>query len=397
MVLTVGDLDLPEEATEQMRIIYDVVELATALKPTLIRTLLERGFDSVAYVDPDIEFFAPIDDVLAQAVVNGIVLTPHVVEPFPRDGKGLEEGTISRAGIFNLGFIAVGPSAMPFLSWWEERAATDAIADFDRGLFTDQRWIDWVPVLFPPLINRDRGLNVAHWNLHERPLTIDDDVVHAGGSVLRFFHFSGFDPNRPELLSRHQGSSPRILLSEDPIAQGICARYADRLHAEGFDDWHRLPYGYAALSKGLLLTSAMRRAVRDVVLGVVPSASEPPEPFTDPDGFAAWLRAPGIGFGVDRLTPLEYGQWSGHAGLRSFFPNAVHGDALRFRDWLSRDESMDEPPTRADQDAELRAAALQLASTQAQLAATQQHRTVRFAQALIAMRGAVRRRILPPE
>ena len=52
------------------------------------------------------------------------------------------------AGLFNLGFICVGPTALPFLDWWHERLRLDAVVDPANALFTDQRWVDWVPSLF---------------------------------------------------------------------------------------------------------------------------------------------------------------------------------------------------------------------------------------------------------
>ena len=35
-------------------------------------------------------------------------------------------------------------------------------------MFTDQRWIDFVPSLFDHFILKDPTYNVAYWNLHER-------------------------------------------------------------------------------------------------------------------------------------------------------------------------------------------------------------------------------------
>ena len=42
-------------------------------------------------------------------------LTPHVLHPMPRDGLQPERAVLRHAGLFNLGFIAVGPSAVAFL------------------------------------------------------------------------------------------------------------------------------------------------------------------------------------------------------------------------------------------------------------------------------------------
>ena len=39
---------------------------------------------------------------------HGIVLTPHMMQPFPKDGRQIDELFILAAGVYNLGFIAVG-------------------------------------------------------------------------------------------------------------------------------------------------------------------------------------------------------------------------------------------------------------------------------------------------
>ena len=48
-----------------MAAIYDVMELSTAVKPWLLRHLLERpGVDSVTYLDPDIQVFDSLDEIV---------------------------------------------------------------------------------------------------------------------------------------------------------------------------------------------------------------------------------------------------------------------------------------------------------------------------------------------
>ncbi len=91
-----------------MTTIYNVMELATALKPFLLRHLLAAGASSVTYLDPDIEVFAPLDDIDAAAERHGIVLTPHRFTPVPDDRRQPDERVFAVAGAYNLGFVAVG-------------------------------------------------------------------------------------------------------------------------------------------------------------------------------------------------------------------------------------------------------------------------------------------------
>ena len=45
---------------------------------------------------------------------------------------------------------------------------------------------------------RDRGANVAYWNLDTRALEHGPDGYTVDGEPLRFMHLSGFDPSDPD-------------------------------------------------------------------------------------------------------------------------------------------------------------------------------------------------------
>lgn len=336
-VLTLRDLDVPDADLRDALAIYDVMEFATAIKPIVLTMLLRRGFDAVAYIDPDIQFFGGIHDVFHDAVEHGIVLTPHTVEPMPRDGLKHDEADIMLAGIFNLGFIAVGPTAIAFLDWWWERLRVDAIVDMTNALFTDQRWIDWVPALFPHRIRRDKGLNVAYWNLHERPISRDGHQLLAGGDPVRFIHFSGFDPRRPWILSKHQGDRPRVLLSEHPLLREHTDSYAALLDRRGFSDHVSEPYRFDVLENGLRMASPIRRLLRDVVKGDVSASAPAPNPYELPDAFAAWLQAPVFGSAPGRLSPIELALWRSRPDLQQAFPGVLSGAAAEFQRWMATD------------------------------------------------------------
>lgn len=151
-----ADLALGAEDFGRMATYYDVTELATALKPTLIRQLLDDA-DVVMYLDPDIEVFDALDTLFAGAFEHGIALTPHVLTPIPRDGLEIAEEALLLSGQFNLGFVAVSRDAGAFLNYWEERVRRFAVVEPARGYFTDQRWVDAVPTLFTHVVCRDPG------------------------------------------------------------------------------------------------------------------------------------------------------------------------------------------------------------------------------------------------
>ena len=130
------------------------------------------------------------------------------------------------AGAYNLGFIALGAwTPTSCLDWWSERLEHDCLIDPERARFVDQRWIDLVPGLFEPT---SCATTRVQRRLLEPPAptgTWDGERYLVDGQPLRFFHYSGFDPNKPWLLSKFQGPKPAVLLSDRPDLQRLCLEY----------------------------------------------------------------------------------------------------------------------------------------------------------------------------
>ena len=177
----ISPLDIGIEADEYLRMatMYEVMELATAIKPWILRTLLDRGAETATYLDPDIVVLGSLEEANCLAREHGIVLTPHITQPMPRDGLLPDEEIIMMSGTYNLGFVTVGKKAADFLDWWSEHLTRWAIVEPAAGLFTDQRWIDFVPSLFEHIVIRDPSYNVAYWNLYERPIGFDGNSFTA--------------------------------------------------------------------------------------------------------------------------------------------------------------------------------------------------------------------------
>jgi glycosyltransferase involved in cell wall biosynthesis len=327
----------PQSDFYTMAAIYDVAELATAVKPWVFQYLFDRGATVAIYLDPDIEVFDSLGPLEPLTREHGMLLTPHITEPLPQDGKRPDESDLLLAGIYNLGFLALSAeTARSFLSWWRERLRRNCVNDPARGLFVDQRWIDFAPALFEPAILKDPGYNVAYWNLPHRVLTRDGDRILVNGLPLRFLHFSGFSPRASHLLSTHQHASLRIRLSDRPLLAELCERYAAALEEAGFADCFALPYGFATTAGGLPLDARARKVLRPTYLD--DEAREPglsfPNPFS-PAGAGDVVkrllrpspRAPGV---PSYLAEI----WSERADLRIAFPHIESVDADRFLDWV---------------------------------------------------------------
>ena len=333
------DIGLDHGEINRFRTLYDVMELATAVKPWLIRRLLAERPGPVIYLDPDIEIFSSLEEVAELARAHSIVLTPHTVEPMPRDELRLVEADILAAGVYNLGFIATTEAASGLLDWWSQRLQRDCISDPASMLFVDQRWMDLAPVYFAPHILKDKGYNVAYWNLHERDLAWVDDHYEVGGRPLRFFHFSGYDPDVPYRLTKHMHDRPRIRLSERPAIRGICDQYRAKLRAQGWGSLPQKPYAYGTLANGITLDLRIRRLYRrELIESERTGSPEPPNPFDvgGLDRFVAWLNQP-MDYGrhrqVSRYLHAVYDDW---VTLQRTFPDLSGPDADAYKDWASR-------------------------------------------------------------
>lgn len=334
--MRLADVGLDGDEIRRLAGIYNVTELSTAVKPLLLRRLLDDGAGEVIYLDPDIRVYGGLSDIVDLARRHDVVLTPHTMRPFPADGREVDARFVLSAGVYNLGFIAVGGAARPFLEWWWMSTRREALMDVARMMFTDQRVVDFVPALFTHHILKDPGCNVAYWNLHARSLARDGNGYAVDGVPLRFFHFSGFDIRRPWLLSKNQGARPRILLSESPTLRALCREYADLIAAAGADTDSDRRYGWSTLTSGTVVTTRMRRlywkALRDAEQTGAP---EPPSPF-DPgggDAFVAWLNSPQE-HGPQTLSRYLYSVYLDRVDLQVYFRDLDGADGPRFLDWL---------------------------------------------------------------
>jgi hypothetical protein len=166
-----------------------------------------------------------------------------------------------RSGVFNLGFIGVSnrQAARAFLDWWEERCLNEGLSEQRAGLFVDQKWINLALCLFPSIdIVRDPGCNVAYWNLHERELSVSDGRFMVNGSYeLKFFHFSGINPNDPSRISKHQD---RFTLRDRgdlvPLFKPYCRELLKNKEASGIAG-KRYAFGY--FSNGIMVSLLARR------------------------------------------------------------------------------------------------------------------------------------------
>ncbi|SER49429.1 hypothetical protein SAMN05216548_12131 [Faunimonas pinastri] len=264
-VVPAGELGISDFDAFAFR--YDIMELNTAIKPSMFLSLLEGGYDRVLYFDPDIEFFAPLTSVLG-ALDKGasFVLTPHICSP-AESWAPRTDIHIMQTGIFNLGFVACGRQAETetVLRWWARRLRYQCINDQSHGIFVDQKFMDLVPAFTEnTCILRDTSCNVAYWNLAQRELREENGDWTVDGHPLTFFHFSGFSPKDMTRISKHTN------FREEDVSDAhrhLFQHYADRLTASDFGEQPNLPYGYGRFASGTPIPDAVRRMFRERLPG----------------------------------------------------------------------------------------------------------------------------------
>ena len=311
-VWRVDDLPLPRADLDHMAAIFPRQQLARVLTPLVVRELRKRH-QVAAFLDPDTRLFARLDDVIELARCHGIVLAPYLTSPVPRDGRTVDEASILGSGAYDPGFLIVGDGAADFLDYWWERVKLEQSepsdpTNPDQHGRNDQRWIDLVPGLFGCHVLRDRTHNVGYWNLFDRHLSWDGQSYTVDHRPLRSFHFRGFDPHEPHLLSRDQGHHPRVLLSERFDLARLCADYAELLTKEGYDSNRQPEYGYDRLPNGLPLDLTLRRYYVRWAREEIAKGKRPSDPFT-PEGaeeFADYLTSPMATGRIPRFLAWEH-------------------------------------------------------------------------------------------
>lgn len=341
-ILRVAEIHLPSVEIDNFRMAYDLTEISTAYKPWMMETVALRSGLHVFYIDPDIEFFAPMTSLVVAVQTHELVLTPHVLHPMKRDGCQPAESDIMGSGIYNLGFLGMNRSASQVIEWWKERLKRECYSAPAEQRFTDQRWIDFAPGLFDCFISKDETFNVAYWNADARPVVLHGGKYSIRGKPLSFFHYSGLNEKTPHLLTRHHAGRPRVLLSEHSALTILTENYVKAVHAAQ-QECADVDMGYVFNEfpgGGSIALSLRRIFLRELVRAEKEKEIPPPSPF-GPDGeepFFNWLTerlvVHGNGVPVPRLFLLLRELRS---DLISAFPNPTGRDADRLVEWFQKE------------------------------------------------------------
>jgi hypothetical protein len=344
-VLRLADLNIEMREIHRMAMLFGG-RLIAAIKPWVFEYFLQQGADSVVYIDSDFVIYHSLEELDEAARTHGVLVVPHILRPMPRDGRKPDETMVLGVGTFNAGMFGVGAHHEGFLEFLKVRLRRECRTDIEAMRVNEQRWLDFVPPLFPHYVVRDPGIDVAPWNIHERPLTKIGDRVLAGGVPLRAFHFSGFDPRMAAVLSaRDYWVRPRVDIAEQPVLREVVDDYRRCLLDAGFESFQGTPFAFDSLSDGSPIPASLRKLYADALEAADQSdGTEPPDPYdaAEAPAFEDWYRASYFAAGrkvpwaLDRsrgvasrpLVSVGGGMTLGDAGRR-VPPDVIESDAGR--------------------------------------------------------------------
>lgn len=288
-------LNLPIPELHRFRFQYERKELAVAAKPFLLRYLLDQGYEGVVYFDPDVLVLSTLDALFEQVLQASIVLTPHLLGPLAAADGATRELSVLQSGVYNGGFLGISatPTTRAFLDWLQGRVFDYCRNDQAQGIYYDQRWLDLVPALFPDVrIVRELGYNIGYWNLSERDISVCQEGVLVDSAPCHFFHFSGYDPDHPQAITRH---SLGQRLDDVGPAAGLFRRYGALLAAADYAQCKQWPYAYDRFDNGVPVTYMARQRYR--ALGVHARQFGDPFQAGESHSYWQWQRRPYRGYG----------------------------------------------------------------------------------------------------
>ena len=274
-------LDFSDEKWVEMSFKYDLTEFCTSIKPASFQYLFDNTqSENFIYLDPDIYFFSSIERIFSLLNDYSIVLTPHVSLIHTEFKGDRSEVGLMSTGVFNLGFCAIksSDSGRALVEWWHSKLQDLCFIDNHNSLFTDQKWMDFVPCLFSNndvLISRDLGLNIAPWNFFERYvfksndkyLVCDRNMAVAPNEVFPvvFVHYSGYDYSKLKVNVVFNRNIPDIRAYEDVSLLTNVYAQAIFNKVDVFDKYISESYSYNLYNNNIGISIVHRRLYRSLL------------------------------------------------------------------------------------------------------------------------------------
>jgi hypothetical protein len=252
---------------------YNVTEFCTAIKPLCFKYMFNKiQAEKVIYFDPDIFVFNNLSTIFDALDLYDAIVTPHYLTPEINYTGDQEESKTLFVGIFNFGFVAIKNTAKSnfLMEWWNQRLMNQCYGDKQDSLHTDQRWGDFFPTYFGNslLISKHLGCNVAPWNLFEREIYRDNQIIKVrnrftnDSDILLFVHFAGYDPNNLTMIHKRFWD---LNINKYPEYNLVREPYTTITESLNFNTEKNSKYEYSYYTDGTYVQEYHRRIYRALV------------------------------------------------------------------------------------------------------------------------------------
>ena len=323
--------DISIENLESFCFKYSIVELNTAVKAHFLSYLFSKhNFKKIIYLDPDIFIVNSLENIWNLLDKKSILLTPHMLKHIS-DDKRPSESDLKKAGIFNLGFIALANNqdTEDFLEWWKEKLYNFCWMNPEEGFHVDQKWVENVPNLFKNVyVIKHPGYNVAYWNLMERDVRIDNGKLSVNEKPLYFFHFSGFVAENIEIVSKHQN---RFKLNQLENLRPLFELYRDMIIENNYLQSKNFNCKFSYFENGIKIPDEARKIFNKTIK----NSKNFSNPFSikSKNSFFQFLNEV-IDDKKPVITRLWYEIYKERKDLHEVFPYPLERDRDDFFNWL---------------------------------------------------------------
>lgn len=283
-VLSTDDVGIAPATLGQLkasRLSHD--EYLLALRPWLLRTVLERGAVAALFVADDVHVLGSLQAMAERAATTGAAFVRRSPVLQPSSAATLCLSVDEPAVDPDL--LAVGRAGAGLLERWQAELLRSAA----EPVVSANDFLDRVADEFTDAIIVEPRFNLGWWNLSSAR-DASGEVPRAAGLPVTALHLHGFDERRPHLVTTAMLPHLPLRLSEWPWLASLCRQYAQRV----------LDSGAAAMEGATEWAS-------EVNAGQVPSSSGSPGAEMASDRFTAeCLRLARQGASIDRCpTPPD--------------------------------------------------------------------------------------------
>jgi len=162
------------------------VEFMWTLTPLVMSYLMEiDGLDQLSYVDADLFFFSPLDELYDEAEGGDICAIPHRWSP--QHAKRLAPN-----GKYNVSWLNVVNSqvGIDFLTNWGDLCIDSCVRQ--TGNMGDQGYLDGLSMKYGIYDIQHLGANLAPWSQEQYTYAMDGNRMLVNGDRLLFYHFHEF-------------------------------------------------------------------------------------------------------------------------------------------------------------------------------------------------------------